>query len=80
MVLHIIASVQLWMQNRAARPVGYVKKDDVPASYAARTMMWSGPIVGAFVVFHVLHLTVGAVLPLQDVNGSPITPDVRITT
>src|ERR1035438_1296180 len=40
--LHITASVQLWLQNRAARPIGYYKKDDVPASYAARTMIWSG--------------------------------------
>ena len=76
-ILHIVAAVQLWLQNRAARPVAYVKKDDVPASYAARTMIWSGPIVGAFVIFHVLHLTVGAVLPLRDVGGNPITPDVR---
>ena len=77
MVLHIVAATQLWLQNRAARPIGYYKKDDVPASYAARTMIWSGPIIGAFVVFHVLHLTVGAVVPLQDVNGNPLTPDVR---
>jgi succinate dehydrogenase / fumarate reductase cytochrome b subunit len=76
-ILHILAAVQLWLQNRAARPVAYVKKDDVPASYAARTMIWSGPIVGAFVIFHVLHLTVGAVLPLRDVGGNPITPDVH---
>jgi len=55
-VLHVTASVQLWLQNRAARPTPYVKKDDVPASYAARTMIWSGPIVAAFVIFHVLHL------------------------
>ncbi|SPE35682.1 Succinate dehydrogenase subunit C [Candidatus Sulfopaludibacter sp. SbA6] len=75
-VLHVTASIQLWLQNRIARPIAYVRKNDVPASYAARTMLWSGPIVGAFIVFHVLHLTVGAVLPLQDVNGSPITPDV----
>ncbi len=75
-VLHVTASVQLWLQNRAARPIGYVKKDDVPASYAARTMLWSGPIVGAFIVFHVLHLTVGAVLPLEDINGNPNTPNV----
>src|SRR5664279_4618843 len=75
--LHITASVQLWLQNRAARPIGYFKKDDVPASYAARTMIWSGPIVGAFVVFHILHLTVGAVLPTRDVGGLAITPDVR---
>jgi succinate dehydrogenase / fumarate reductase cytochrome b subunit len=75
-LLHITASVQLWLQNRTARPIGYVKKNDVPASYAARTMIWSGPIVGAFIVFHVLHLTVGAVLKLEDVGGNPTTPDV----
>lgn len=76
-ILHIVASVQLFFQNRAARPVAYIKKDDVPTSYAARTMVWSGPIVGAFVVFHILHLTVGAVLPTRDVGGLAITPDVR---
>ena len=37
-ILHITASVQLWNQNRAARPIAYAKKNDVPASYAARTM------------------------------------------
>lgn len=76
-ILHITASIQLFMQNKAARPVAYIKKDDVPASYAARTMVWSGPIVAMFVIFHVLHLTVGAVLPTRDVNGLAITPDVR---
>ena len=75
--LHIVAATQLWLQNRAARPIGYCKKDDLPTSYAARTMIWSGPIIGAFVVFHVLHLTAGAVVPLQDVNSNPLTPDVR---
>jgi succinate dehydrogenase / fumarate reductase cytochrome b subunit len=74
-VLHIVASVQLWTQNRKARPVSYVKKDDVPASYAARTMVWSGPIVAAFVIFHVLHLTVGAVVPLNEIG--PNEPNVR---
>ena len=73
--LHITASIQLWLQNRAARPIGYVKKDDLPASYAARTMIWSGPIVGAFVIFHVLHLTAGKVLPLRELG--PNMPDVR---
>src|SRR2546426_201855 len=76
-VWHIVASVQLWNLNRAARPDGYVKKADVPDSYAARTMKWSGPIVGAFVIFHVMHLTVGTVLPLREAGGNPATPDVR---
>jgi succinate dehydrogenase / fumarate reductase cytochrome b subunit len=75
-ILHITASVQLFFQNRAARPVGYVKKDDVPSSYAARTMIWSGPIVALFVIFHVLHLTVGAVGPsAHEIAANQ--PDVR---
>jgi len=74
-ILHITAAIQLWAQNRAARPVGYYKKDDVPGAYAARTMKWSGVIVGAFIIFHVLHLTVGAVVPIQDIG--PNEPNVR---
>jgi succinate dehydrogenase / fumarate reductase cytochrome b subunit len=62
--MHIIASVQLWKLKNDARPIAYVKKDDAAATYASRTMQWSGPIVLAFVIFHVLHLTVGAVVPL----------------
>ena len=64
-VLHIVASVQLWVLNNKARPVSYVRKADVPTSYAARTMKWSGPIIAAFIIFHVLHLTTGDILPLQ---------------
>lgn len=74
-LVHIVAAAQLWWLNRAARPIRYVKKDDVPASYAARTMVWSGPIIAAFVIFHVLHLTVGSVLPLQEF--APNHPNVR---
>jgi len=74
-VLHILASLQLWNLKRTARPVAYVKKDEAATSYASRTMMWSGPIVAAFVIFHVLHLTVGAVVPLREV--APNEPDVR---
>jgi succinate dehydrogenase / fumarate reductase cytochrome b subunit len=74
-VLHIVAAIQLWAQNRAARPVGYAKKADVPTSYAARTMRWSGLIVAAFIIFHVLHLTVGAVVPIREIGLNQ--PDVR---
>jgi succinate dehydrogenase / fumarate reductase cytochrome b subunit len=73
--MHILSSIQLWQMKRAARPQAYVKKDDAAASYASRTMMWSGPIVAAFVIFHVLHLTAGAVLPLHEIG--PNEPDVR---
>jgi succinate dehydrogenase / fumarate reductase cytochrome b subunit len=74
-VWHIVAALQLTKIKSDARPAGYVKKRDVPASYAARTMMWSGPIIAAFVIFHVLHLTVGSVMPLREVGLNQ--PDVR---
>jgi succinate dehydrogenase / fumarate reductase cytochrome b subunit len=75
-LLHITASVQLWLQNRSARPIRYHKKTDAAGAYAARTMVWSGPIIGLFVVFHVLHLTTGAVVPLA-AEAAANAPNVR---
>jgi succinate dehydrogenase / fumarate reductase cytochrome b subunit len=76
-ILHIVAAVQLWGQNNAARPIAYHRKADVPTSYAARTMRYSGLIIAAFVIFHILHLTVGAVpgLPAQEIAANE--PNVR---
>jgi succinate dehydrogenase / fumarate reductase cytochrome b subunit len=57
--LHILMTVQLVKLKTAARPVGYVKKDNSHSSYASRTMYWSGPIILAFIIYHLLHLTLG---------------------
>ena len=65
-VLHITASVQLWLLQNEARPVKYVKKENLNSSYASRTMLWSGPIIGAFIIFHLLHFTLGSVHPNFD--------------
>jgi succinate dehydrogenase / fumarate reductase cytochrome b subunit len=61
--LHILAAFQLWSLQRAARPVGYRKLSPQGSTYASRTMYWSGPIVGLFVIYHLLHLTTGTVHP-----------------
>lgn len=62
-VLHIWASVQLALRKSQARPVAYSKRDNIASSYASRTMYWSGPILLAFVIFHLLHLTAGVIRP-----------------
>jgi len=62
-VLHGWAAFQLWMLKNEARPQAYVKKTAIATSYAARTMIWSGPIVACFLVYHILHFTTGQAHP-----------------
>lgn len=61
--LHIWASYVLWRMQRAARPISYVKKANLHSTYASRTMIWSGPIILAFVIYHLLNFTFGTVHP-----------------
>jgi succinate dehydrogenase / fumarate reductase cytochrome b subunit len=60
---HIVTSIQLAALKRKARPVDYARKESISSTYASRTMMWSGPILAAFVVYHLLHFTFGVVHP-----------------
>jgi succinate dehydrogenase / fumarate reductase, cytochrome b subunit len=80
-VLHIRSAISLRAENRAARPVGYANNPpSFAASYASRTLMMSGIIIAAFIVFHLLHyaLAVRAVnltgldfSALRDAEGRP---------
>jgi succinate dehydrogenase / fumarate reductase cytochrome b subunit len=60
---HIWAATGLALRNYEARPVSYAKRKNVNSSYASRTMYWSGPILLAFIIYHLLHLTAGVVHP-----------------
>lgn len=69
--LHIHAAASLTAMNRRARPVGYQgPRKYTAADYAARTMRWSGVIVGLFVLFHLADLTWGWAHP-NFVAGRP---------
>jgi succinate dehydrogenase / fumarate reductase cytochrome b subunit len=59
--LHITAAVQLSRMSWAARPLGYRVKRNIETTFAARVMRWGGALLVAFIVFHLLHLTAGAV-------------------
>ncbi len=62
-VLHIWAWIQLSAIKREARPTKYVKRANVQASVASRTMSLSGPVIAAFVILHLLHFTTGTIHP-----------------
>lgn len=63
-VIHIHAAWTLTLMNRRSRPVPYAGgRNYVAATYAARTMRWSGIIVALFILFHLADLTLGWVNP-----------------
>lgn len=63
LILHIGSSIALALRKREARPIGYQRKKAVQSSYASRTMYWSGPIIAAFIVYHLLDFTFGTANP-----------------
>ncbi|OGX05538.1 MAG: hypothetical protein A3G87_03105 [Omnitrophica bacterium RIFCSPLOWO2_12_FULL_50_11] len=56
-VFHIWTSILLTIENRAARPIGYEVRKTIQTSIAARTMMLSGLVILAFIIYHLLHFT-----------------------
>jgi succinate dehydrogenase / fumarate reductase cytochrome b subunit len=71
LVLHVVAAVQLADRRRQARPVGYARGNDPQVStLAARTIRWGGALILLFLVYHILHFTVGSAHP-GFVEGNP---------
>ena len=62
-VVHILTALRLVAINRAARPVNYAVYKPVVTSTAARYMATTGLIILAFIIFHLLHFTLGEVQP-----------------
>jgi len=71
LVLHVIAAAQLTGRGQEARPVAYAAGRRPHAStLAARTIRWGGALILLFLVYHVLHFTVGTAHP-DFVEGNP---------
>ena len=68
--LHIVAAAQLTARRRAARPVAYVERQPQVSTLASRTIRWGGGLILLFLVFHILHFTLGTVHP-SFVEGDP---------
>ena len=61
LVVHVVVVSQLALQSAEARPVSYVKSTKAAASLPALWMMFSGLLILGFIIFHILHFTLGAV-------------------
>ncbi|HEV7596350.1 MAG TPA: succinate dehydrogenase cytochrome b subunit [Gemmatimonadaceae bacterium] len=77
-ILHVVAAIQLTRQSRAARPIGYTKRETQVATIASRTMRWGGALLFIFLVVHILHFTTGNIRPAgvfstEDVYSNVVT-------
>jgi succinate dehydrogenase / fumarate reductase, cytochrome b subunit len=71
LVLHVVAAVQLAARRFDARPVGYAAGWTPQVStWASRTIRWGGGLILVFLVYHILHFTVGTAHP-GFVEGDP---------
>jgi succinate dehydrogenase / fumarate reductase, cytochrome b subunit len=61
--LHIYYAVVLKLENYSARPEPYQKKKELESTFSGRNMVWTGAIIGTFLVYHLLHFTFQVIDP-----------------
>jgi succinate dehydrogenase / fumarate reductase cytochrome b subunit len=60
LVLHVIAAVQLAGRRFEARPVAYAAgREPQVSTWASRSITWGGALILVFLIYHILHFTVG---------------------
>jgi succinate dehydrogenase / fumarate reductase cytochrome b subunit len=56
-VVHVVLAIKLNLANQAARPIAYQKKRYIRATFASRTMVYTGLLVLFYAVYHLAHFT-----------------------
>ena len=64
--IHIIFGIQLSLENRAANPDSYAVKNLKRATLSSTSMLYTGLLLLAFILYHLLQFTVRA------------TPDIKV--
>ena len=71
LVLHVVAAAQLPAGRGAARRAGYAAgREPQVSTVASRTIRWGGVLILVFLVYHILHFTLGTV-HASFVDGDP---------
>jgi succinate dehydrogenase / fumarate reductase cytochrome b subunit len=56
-LLHVYLAIQITLENSAAKPEKYAVSSSLRATFSSKTMIWTGAILGIFVVWHLLQFT-----------------------
>ncbi|WP_268234036.1 succinate dehydrogenase cytochrome b subunit [Nocardioides daphniae] len=71
LVAHVWSALVLTARARKARSSKYSVKKNIASSLSSRTMRWGGLAIFIFVVWHLLHFTVGKVNPTGGETNDP---------
>jgi succinate dehydrogenase / fumarate reductase, cytochrome b subunit len=72
-VVHLFLTIRLKLRASAARPIGYTYAKTAQASPASMSMIWTGFVIGAFVLFHLAHFTFAMVHDVPTADGKGMT-------
>lgn len=63
LLLHVFFGIVLTLENNQAKQSGYAVSTHLRSTFASRNMIWSGTLIAAFLVYHLLHFTFQVVSP-----------------
>ena len=61
--VHVFFTIQLTLENNEAKPLAYVCKRNLSATFASKNMIWTGTAIAIYLVYHLLHFTVQVINP-----------------
>ncbi len=76
-VVHITLGIQLSLENRTATPTNYAIKNRLKTTFSSESMLYTGLILLAFLIYHLLHFTVQITNPELSANHLPLDAAMR---
>ncbi len=71
LVAHVSSAVMLTIRAGKARTTKYAVKKNLASSLSSRTMRWGGLALFIFVIWHLIHFTIGKVNPTGGATNDP---------
>lgn len=68
---HIFLGIVFTLENRKAKPQAYAVTNHLSATFSGRNMIWSGAMIGAYLIYHLLHFTFQIIDPATAAIGHP---------
>ncbi len=63
LVIHVYLGIVLTLENRKAKSGPYAVSNHISATFAGRNMIWTGALIVAFLIYHLLHFTIQIISP-----------------